>query len=83
MLQIIAFSIIYTWMYNNTRGSLLIVHLFHAASNVTLGMLPVLPMDTGGDLRPLWLAVGLLWAFTIAIVTIFGPARLSLKARLS
>lgn len=83
MLQIIAFSIIYTWMYNNTRGSLLIVLLFHTASNITLGMLPVLPMDTGGNLRTLWLAVGLLWAFTIAIVTIFGPARLSLKSRLS
>jgi len=83
MLQIIAFSIIYTWMYNNTRGSLLIVHLFHTTSNITLGMLPVLPMDAGGNLRTLWLAVGLLWAFTIAIVTIFGPARLSLKSRLS
>ncbi|MEA2046534.1 MAG: CPBP family intramembrane glutamic endopeptidase [Euryarchaeota archaeon] len=83
MLQIIALSIIFTWMYNNTRGSLLIVHLFHAAVNTTVGVLLILPMDTNSDLGPLWLAVGLFWAFTIAIVAIFGPARLSLKARKS
>lgn len=67
LLQSVALAIIYTWLYNNTKGSLLIAHLFHAASNVTLGVLPILPMDTGGDLTPLWLTVGLLWLFTIVI----------------
>lgn len=67
LLQSVALAIIYTWLYNNTKGSLLIAHLFHAASNVTLGVLPILPMDTGGDLAPLWLTIGLLWLFTIVI----------------
>lgn len=77
MLQILGFSILYTWLFNNTRGSLLIAHLFHAASNTTLGVIPILPMDTGGIMRPLWLAVGLLWVFALAVVAYFGPEDLS------
>lgn len=65
------------WLYNSTEGSLLIVHLFHAASNTTLGVLPILPMDTGGQLRPLWIAVGLLWVVAVGIVVVNGPVRLS------
>ena len=30
---------IYTWLYNNTGGSLLIVVLFHAASNLPITVL--------------------------------------------
>ena len=77
LLQTAGFSILYTWMYNNTRGSLLMAHLFHAASNTTIGVLPVLPMDTGGSLRPLWLVVGILWTVAIVVVVVFGPKRLS------
>ena len=77
LLQSVGLSILFTWMFNHTRGSLLMPHLFHAASNTTLGVLPILPMNTGGDTRPMWLAVGLLWMFAIAIVMAFGPAHLS------
>lgn len=70
LLQSVALAIIYTWLYNRTKGSLLITHLFHAASNVTLGVLPILPTDTGGELTPLWLTVGLLWVFTIVIAAL-------------
>ncbi len=78
LLQTTGFSILYTWMYNHTRGSLLLMHVFHAASNTTIGVLPVLPMDTGGSLRPLWLVVGLLWAVAFAVVARCGPKRLRL-----
>jgi hypothetical protein len=70
LLQVTAASVVYTWMYVNTDGSLLLPHLFHAASNTTLGLLPILPMDTGGAVRPMWIAV-VLWclvAFGIVIV---------------
>lgn len=70
LLQSVALAIIYTWLYNRTKGSLLIAHLFHAASNVTLGVLPILPADTGGELTPLWLTVDLLWIFAIVIATL-------------
>ena len=61
LVQILGVSILYTWLYLNTRGSLLIAHLFHAAFNASVGLLPILPSAHGGSLRPLWIAVGLLW----------------------
>ena len=78
LLQSVALAVIYTWLHNNTKGSLLIALLFHTASNVTLGVLPVLPMDTGGDLVPLWLTVGLLWGFTIVITILSARASMPL-----
>jgi uncharacterized protein len=33
LLKVIAFSVVYTWLFNSTRGSLLFVTIFHAASN--------------------------------------------------
>lgn len=80
VLQDVALSIVMTWLYNSTGGSLLLVSLFHAASNTTLGVLPILPMDTGGDLTPLWIAVILLWLVAAVIVLFTGPARLGRTA---
>lgn len=67
VLQDVGLAVVLTWLFNRTGGSLLLVHLFHAASNTTLGVLPVLPQDTGGDVRPLWIAVVLLCAFAAAL----------------
>lgn len=77
LVQDIALAILFTWIFNNTRGSLLMAHLFHAASNTTIGVLPVIPSDAGGSLRPLVLAVGLLVAATVAVVVVYGPEQLS------
>ena len=70
--QSIALTIVFTWLYRHTGGSLLIALLFHAASNTTIGILPVLPMDTGGDMRPLWLTVFVLTIFAIFLVAVEG-----------
>jgi len=37
MVHTLAGSVLYTWMYNGTKGSLLLVTLFHASAN-TAGM---------------------------------------------
>jgi len=68
LLQSIALTILITWLYNRTGGSLLMVHLFHTASNLTLGVLPIMPENTGGDLAPLWMAVVLLWLMTLVVL---------------
>ena len=58
--QILAVSILYTWLWLLSGGSLVIVHVFHAASNTTLGLLPLIPGEGADTLRPLWITVGLL-----------------------
>lgn len=40
MIRIIADAILYTWLFNNTRGSLLLVTIFHAAENTAFVFLP-------------------------------------------
>jgi uncharacterized protein len=81
LLQSTALAILYTWLYNNSHGSLLLVHLFHTASNITLGVLPILPSATGGNLRPLWIAVALLWCVAGAVVALYGPGKLAGRAK--
>ena len=60
LLQVLGSTFLYTWMFNRTNGSLLIALLFHTSSNAAVGLLPVLPLDNSGSLRPLWLTVSLL-----------------------
>jgi len=57
-INLLALSIVYTWIFVNTNGSLLLPLLFHAAGNVTSNLLPVLP-PAATDLR--------IYYFTIAI----------------
>ncbi|WP_321299850.1 type II CAAX endopeptidase family protein [uncultured Sphaerochaeta sp.] len=77
ILQDVALAVILTWIYNNTRGSLLLVHLFHAASNATVGLLPILPMKAGDSLIPLYITVAVLVLVALAIVIIYGPKTLT------
>jgi len=72
LLQVTASSVIYGWMYVNTRGSLLLPHLFHAVTNTAVGLLPILPMSSGGDLRPFYITVILLLTFAGAFPILFG-----------
>lgn len=61
LLQVLGSTFLYTWIFKHTGGSLLMALFFHTSSNAAVGLLPVLPLDNGGSLRPLWLVVGLLW----------------------
>jgi membrane protease YdiL (CAAX protease family) len=72
LVQVFTFSILYPWMYIHTKGSLLLPHLFHASSNTALGVLPILPMDSGGRVRPMWLALSLGCLFTGIVVFMSG-----------
>jgi len=74
--QMFATSILFTWLFNNTRGSILLAILFHAAGNVTANILPVLIPDVSAS--GTWEEI-VRWIVVGAVVVIEGPLKLSRK----
>jgi membrane protease YdiL (CAAX protease family) len=79
MVFTIAIVILMTWMFNNTRGSLLIVVLYHAAQNAWANLLDTTPPPGPNDLQPFIFAAVLMCVAAITVVGIYGPRRLSRK----
>ena len=57
-------SVLYTWIFNNTKGSVLAAALFHAAWNSSVVVLP----DSS-----FWYFYGIFLLVVILIVIVFGP----------
>jgi membrane protease YdiL (CAAX protease family) len=76
MLHNIAMAVPFTWVYNNTNGSLLIATLFHAAINTAYVFLPTAPSATG-DVTARMILTGIEFVAAFAVVVVAGPARLS------
>ena len=68
-----AAAVLYTWLYNNSRGSLLLVTLFHATNNTAGMFLPVSLAVTGGI--NLETVLYIIAAIVVTVAT--GPERLS------
>jgi membrane protease YdiL (CAAX protease family) len=79
IISTIALSVILTWVYNSTGGSLLMVVLLHATANLPLTLL-LEPLGSRAVL-PFWLFVGLMVVAAIVVVIVAGPAHLSRKRR--
>lgn len=63
----LAFSILYTWIYNNTGASLLLIALIHGVTNTVAAFL--FPHQFGEHyLRLWWLYVALWWIPTIVVM---------------
>lgn len=79
-IDIIAFTILITWVYNNTKGSILLVALFHTASNVCDWIVPTFPSvaETTG-IRPFIIQGILEWVTVILIVFLFRSKYLTRK----
>lgn len=54
LIMVVSISVVMTWVWDHTRGSVLIAALFHASMNTGWAVLNVL----WGDLRLFWLCVG-------------------------
>jgi uncharacterized protein len=70
-LNMLASAILYTWVFNRTGGSLLLVLLLHAAVNTGIVMLPIMPAVVG-DARPLIIAYILQDIAAAAVVAVAG-----------
>ena len=77
MLDTTAKAILYTWLYNNTNGSLLLVTLFHAASNVAGVFLPVANTVTGSSMSAFGFVVALDVIAALLIAKLSGAENLS------
>jgi membrane protease YdiL (CAAX protease family) len=77
MIHTMAFAIVLTWLYNNTRGSLLLVSICHAAGNTVGLFLPVANTTSNENLGSYITIVLLEVAAAIVVTVVAGPSRLS------
>ena len=75
----LALSVILTWVYNSTGGSLLLVVLLHAAANLPLTLL-LEPLGSRA-MVPFMFYVALMVVAAIVVVIVAGHAHLSRKHR--
>jgi hypothetical protein len=69
-LGIVAGAIVYTWLYNSTGGSILMVALFHGAMNFVTA-----PKASDGFIAAFISTAFMVWA--VVIVIVFKPAKLA------
>ncbi|MFW5942899.1 MAG: CPBP family intramembrane glutamic endopeptidase, partial [Chloroflexota bacterium] len=77
MVKTIGDAVLYTWLYNNTRGSLLLVTIFHAAGNTAGFFLPVANTVSSNNIGALVIAVVLITLIALVVTVHAGPERLS------
>ncbi len=79
VLAAVSMSIITTWVFNHTHGSVLLAGILHAATDVTIAYTNVL----SGDLRLFWIFVGIQFAFALLVVITQEPKYFSKNNDLS
>lgn len=77
-------AILFTWLFNNTRGSLLLSLLFHASYNasaifVLTSLWPQADLPLVQQLS--WVALGVSWLVMGVISLLYGPANLTRRQR--
>lgn len=68
--EILPLAVLYTWLYNNTRGSLLLATLFHASGNAAGMFLPITNTISNSNIGAFLLFIIL--ETLIAVVVIFS-----------
>src|ERR671910_1929183 len=79
---ILAWTLVLTWVYNGTGGSVLIVMLFHAMFNtISASFISPLAFSGADSVRQSWLLAAVWCAVAVAVVMWAGPKHLSRKHR--
>jgi len=68
VLNFIPVTILFTWIFNNTKGSLLLVTLYHASVQYTNNFLGVIPTQTANYL---------IWLIAAIVIAVTGTINLS------
>lgn len=76
LISTVSLSVLYTWMYNHTRGSVLLAYLFHGAANTWT---QIFTIDHNGNSFVGWTITGLIFLVTVIVVARTGTENLSLK----
>jgi uncharacterized protein len=76
LVRMVGAAILFTWLFNNTGGSLLLAYLMHAASNFWPRVLPMAAIV--GPFA--WLPDAITIVAIVLVVLIYGPTHLSRKA---
>lgn len=80
IIQSVLLAVLYTWLHNNTGGSVLVAALFHTVSNISGAVVPYWTSSEGR-----WLSFGLLLIVATVVALVWGPDTLvrGQKARVS
>jgi membrane protease YdiL (CAAX protease family) len=74
LLEVVPLSILFSWLYINSRGSILLVVLYHLVYNVVVYVLNI------PGSRSLWAVyVGLNWLLAVLVVVRYGTSHLTRK----
>jgi membrane protease YdiL (CAAX protease family) len=76
LVMTVARAVLFTWVYNGTRGSLLLVTIFHAAVNTAYVFLPVAPHGAGQE-RVYVFAVVIECIVALLVTLVAGYTKLS------
>ena len=76
MVHILTISLLLTWLYNNTQGSLLLVTIFHAASNTAGVLLPISNRLAEQNMGAYIFFVLCELAAALIVTIVAGPAKL-------
>jgi membrane protease YdiL (CAAX protease family) len=68
LVWVVSMTVLFTWLANRTRGSVLIAWIFHASINTTLAII-----FTGDTVRQWWLSAAVYAVAALIIVIVNGP----------
>lgn len=72
-IQLAATSILFTWMYNNTKGSVLLAYILHASMNTWTEFFTI---DAGNAFQG-WILTGVIVALAVVVLIFSGAQNLS------
>ena len=70
-------SVIFTWIFNRSRGSVLLPVAFHAMMNANIPFLIFPNRDANAALAINWVSIIPVWAFALLLIGVYGKTHLN------